>query len=140
MVCQLEHANMSVHDIDETVKFLSTAFPHFRIRGEGKNGDGTRWVHVGSDSTYLCLNEAPKEATPRWCRRKNETGVNHLGFVVDGADAIRERLLAAGYKEGLVPKAHPYRKRVYINDRDGVEWEFIQYFTDDPAKRNDYTS
>ncbi|MDA0841736.1 MAG: VOC family protein [Planctomycetota bacterium] len=138
MYCQLEHANLSVHDIEETVRFLTIAFPHFRIRGEGMNGNGTRWVHVGADTTYLCLNEGPKDAKRRWCRDKDDTGVNHLGFAVDDAGAIRERLLAAGYKEGLVPQPHPHRKRVYVHDRDGVEWEFIEYFTEDPDKRNDY--
>ena len=28
---------------------------------------------------------------------------------------------------------------VYFFDRDGNDWEFIQYLTDDLAKRHDYT-
>ena len=45
---------------------------------------------------------------------------------------------AAGYRASTVPNSHPYRKRVYFNDPDGNDWEFVQYFSDDPTKRNDY--
>jgi hypothetical protein len=44
----------------------------------------------------------------------------------------------AGYHDSSVYTAHPYRKRVYFHDRDGHDWEFVQYLSDDPAKRNDY--
>ena len=30
---QVEHANIRVRDIDETVKFLTTALPNFKVRG-----------------------------------------------------------------------------------------------------------
>lgn len=36
------------------------------------------------------------------------------------------------------PNNHPHRKRVYFYDADGNDWEFVQYFTADIAKRNDY--
>lgn len=32
----------------------------------------------------------------------------------------------------------PYRKRVYFIDNNGMEYEFIQYYSDDVAKKNDY--
>ncbi len=66
-------------------------------------------------------------------------GTNHLGFEVDDVEAVRARLAAAGYEDTTVRNAHPHRKRVYFNDRDGNDWEFVQYLADDPAKRNDYT-
>jgi len=39
----------------------------------------------------------------------------------------------------MVPEPHPYRKRVYFSDRTGFEWEFVQYFSDEPKERNDYS-
>ncbi len=45
MAVRLEHANLTVRDIDGMIRFLQTAFPEFRVRGEGKNRDGSRWVH-----------------------------------------------------------------------------------------------
>ncbi len=64
--------------------------------------------------------------------------MNHLAYEVDDVDAIRKRLLDAGYRESTVPNKHPYRKRIYFYDPEGNDWEFIQYYSDDPQKRNGY--
>ena len=39
---RLEHANVSVRDIHEMIRFLQTAFPEFRVRGEGITRDGAQ--------------------------------------------------------------------------------------------------
>ena len=62
-----------------------------------------------------------------------------MGFVVDDAEAVKRRCLEAGYKEGFVTGPHPYRKRVYILDKEGLEWEFVEYLSEDVEKRNDYS-
>jgi hypothetical protein len=36
MAVRLEHANLTVRDVEGTIRFLQTAFPEFRVRGEGK--------------------------------------------------------------------------------------------------------
>jgi catechol 2,3-dioxygenase-like lactoylglutathione lyase family enzyme len=64
--------------------------------------------------------------------------VNHLAYEVDDVESLRVRLQSAGYRESTVPNAHPHRKRVYFYDPDGNDWEFVQYFSQDPAQRNDY--
>lgn len=138
MSVQLEHANLTVRDVDEMIRFLQTAFPDFRIRHDETDEDGRRWVHVGTDDTYLALNNARRAADEHWEPYSGAPGVNHLGFVVDDAEALRDRMLAAGYEESTVPNAHPHRKRVYFHDREGNDWEFVEYFSQDPAERNDY--
>ena len=138
MTVRLDHANLIVRDVDETTRFLQTAFPDFRVRGTG-GPTGARWSHVGNDETYLALNEATLDAAEAWVPYGGKPGLNHLGFEVDDADAVRERLRAAGYRETTVPNSHPARTRVYFNDADGNDWEFVQYLTDDVDKRNDYT-
>jgi hypothetical protein len=50
---RLEHANLTVRDIEGMIRFLQTAFPEFKVRGEGKSSDGSRWVHVGTQETYI---------------------------------------------------------------------------------------
>ena len=131
----LEHANMSVNDLEKAIHFLTTAFPEFRVRGGGDNANGTKWCHLGTDDFYIALSDRKHPFTGD----REGTYVNHLGFAVDDAEGIRERMLAAGYKEGFKVEPHPYRKRVYFIDADGFEWEFVEYFTEDPAKRNDYS-
>jgi len=139
MTIQLEHANLTVRDVDAAIRFLRTAFPHFRVRGEGRNGQGTRWVHLGDDSTYLALNQASVEPAGPRMPYGGAPGTNHLGYSVDDVEGIRQRLAAAGYRESTVPNRHPHRRRVYFYDDEGNDWEFVQYASDDPALRNDYT-
>ena len=137
MGIRLEHANMVVRDIDTAVRFLSAAFPEFRVRREGVS-HGRRWMHIGTDDTYIALNEASEEPSERWEPYSGKPGVNHLGYEVDNIDALRERLAAAGFRDSTYPNSHPHRKRVYFYDADGNDWEFVQYFSDDPNERNDY--
>lgn len=135
MRCILEHANMTVKNLDEAIRFLTAAFPHFAVRGSGTK-DGIRWVHFGTQDTYLALNDGAGAGVRG---AYENAGVNHLGFVVDDAEAVKQRLLKAGYREGFVPPPHPHRRRVYFNDADNFEWEFVQYFSEDPKLKNDYT-
>jgi catechol-2,3-dioxygenase len=135
MTVRLEHANLSVHDIDAMIRFLRAAFPEFRIRRDATEANGLRWVHVGTDDTYIALSQAK---VPRGMTHKG-TLLNHLAYEVADVETLRSRLRAAGYQENAaVPNAHRYRKRLYFYDPEGNEWEFVQYLSDDPAKRNDY--
>ncbi len=137
MIIRMEHANVSVRDIDESVRFLKAAFPEFEVRREGLN-NGHRWMHIGTDDTYIALNEATVDATERWVPYQGKPGVNHLGFEVDDVEALRERLATAGFRDSTYPNDHPHRKRVYFYDADGNDWECVEYFSDQPEERNDY--
>lgn len=136
MAARLEHANINVGKIDQAVRFVTTAFPEFRVRGRGEV-DGRPWVHVGSESSYLALNEFEGDERP--LREFGREPLNHLGFVVDDAEALAARLTAAGFREGFVAPRHRYRIRKYFLDADGMEWEFVQYLTDDPELQNEYS-
>jgi catechol 2,3-dioxygenase-like lactoylglutathione lyase family enzyme len=132
MINELEHAAIRVADIDKTIEFLTTALPNLRVRGGGGAG-AMRWVHIGTDDTYIALTEDRRRM------RMKGPGLTHLGFVVDDWEAVRRRLEAAGYAEGNKDDGHPHRKRIYYIDANGLEWEFVEYFSDDPAERNDYS-
>jgi catechol 2,3-dioxygenase-like lactoylglutathione lyase family enzyme len=138
MAVRLEHANLCVRDIEGMIRFLQTAFPEFRVRGEGRGPDGARWVHVGTTETYIALNEAKTEAGKPRTPYRGLPGVNHLGYEVDDVETLRDRLTSAGYKDSTVTNTHPHRMRVYFHDPEGNDWEFVQYLSQDPAKRHDY--
>jgi catechol 2,3-dioxygenase-like lactoylglutathione lyase family enzyme len=138
MKARLEHANLHVRDLDAVLRFVRTAFPEFEIRGHGTSWTGSRWVHVGSEDSYLALYQASRDPAEPWVPYDGKPGLNHLGFEVDDAEALRARMLAGGYRESTVPNAHPHRRRVYFYDPDGNDWEFVQYSSRDPALRNDY--
>ena len=79
---------MTSTDVDETVRFLLTAMPEFSIRGEG-GGEGSpaqRWVHVGTENSYLCIES--RGATEKGPHKPYfHPGMNHMGFVVsDGGN------------------------------------------------------
>lgn len=133
---RLEHANLSVTDADALTRFICSAFPRFRVRGGGDDHAGRPWRHVGDDDFYIALQTVPKSGvrTPY----SNSPGMNHLGWEVDDLNALRERMLAAGYHPNLYDDSHPARRRLYFYDPDGNDWEFVQYTTTDPAARNDY--
>ena len=133
----LEHVNMTSTDVDETVRFLLTAFPEFRIRGGGEGEKARRWVHVGTEDSYLCIED--RGATERGPHQPYvHPGVNHLGFVVDDGSALAKRLLEAGYPQKVAYLDHPHRHRYYFHDHDGNEYEFVEYLSEDPEERNEY--
>lgn len=139
MTAYLEHANITVPDIDAAIAFLKVVEPAFKVRHDGMAQDGYRWVHIGTDSSYIALQEphsgpAPANARPAY----QNYGVNHLAWVVDDIAAVVRRLEARGYRKGMV-EDHSHRKRAYYFDTAGFEWEFLQYLSEDPAQRNSYT-
>ena len=138
MSVRLEHANLCVRDIDGMATFLRTAFPEFRVRGEGKSMVGSRWMHIGTAETYIALQQSSAEPAEEWVPYSQKPGTNHLGYEVDDVSALRERLRAAGYQDSTVPNDHPHRRRAYFYDSEGNDWEFVEYRSEDSAERNDY--
>ena len=66
--------------------------------------------------------------------------MNHMGFVVSDGAALAERMIAAGYKQGATYLDHAHRHRYNFFDHDNNEYEFIQYFSEEPSERNEYES
>ena len=139
MTTKLEHANLCVDDIDGMIKFLQTALPDFIIRHDETGIDGDRWVHIGNDTTYIALANSTQKELSDWTPYSGKSGVNHLGYMVDNAEQVRSRLLAADYIESPIENNHPFRKRVYFYDHEGRDWEFVEYLSENLEERNDYT-
>jgi catechol 2,3-dioxygenase-like lactoylglutathione lyase family enzyme len=131
----LEHANITVNNLESAIDFFQTAFPDFEIRGGGTH-NGRKWIHLGNDTTYMAINQALHQKIET--KDYTTPGFNHLGFVVEDIDTIGERLLAAGYKRDYPKQEEKYRIRDYFLDADGNEYEFVQYLSDDISERNFY--
>lgn len=136
---RLEHANVTVENIDRALTFLMTALPSWRVRGGGTMdwfGKTIRWVHVGTDEHYLALQGGGEGDKPDW--KTHRLGVKHLGFVVADLDAVVHRLAEAGFPVDHYGPEHPHRRRVYFSPDDLVQAEFIQYLSDVPSERHSY--
>ncbi|MEH6444302.1 MAG: VOC family protein [Oceanospirillaceae bacterium] len=132
----LEHANITVASIDEATAFLAIAFPEFKIRGEGKTAT-TRWLHFGTQQSYIALQQN-HQVTPAQDEIYKHDGINHLGFVVDDLAEVVSNLTKAGYQIDPNSSDHQYRKRAYFYDGNQIEWEFIEYLSDQDELRNQY--
>ncbi len=133
----LEHANMTVNNLDQSIHFFQSAFPDFIIRGGG-DSDGRKWIHLGNDTTYIAINEAVEEIHNE--KNYSTSGFNHIGFVVEDLAEISEQLSAAGYKRSYPKQVEEFRIRDYFFDADGNEFEFVQYLSEDIKERNFYNA
>ena len=103
-------------------------------------------MHIGNDDHYVALNQREKpgsEAEQIIAPYEYQQAYRllHLGFVVDDVDALMARLEAAGFQPDDIENldSHPHRRRVYYLDGNGIEYEFVQYLSENPTERNDYT-
>ena len=135
----LEHVNITTPDIEATIRFLATAMPTWSLRGEDVENAQRRWVHFGSQHTYIAIEDrsgpadSPHEAY-------HHPGLNHFGIVVDDVVSLMQRMIDAGYREGTHVLGHPFRKRCYFYDEAGLEWEFVEYLSQVRAEKNDYSA
>ena len=132
----LEHANLDVPSIESTTRFLLTAFPDFCVRGQGNSAEFGPWAHVGNERFYIALQETPTHSISN-----NTSPLRHLGWVIDDVERLIKRLASIGIhpSDSDWLDSHPYRRRVYFEDDNRLQWEFIQYLSDSPQQRNDYS-
>lgn len=139
MNARLEHVNLVVKDIPETLAFLQTALPAWRVRGEGHSewyGRPRRWLHFGTDDFYITLNDGTDGETRDL--RGHTPGLAHIGLEVEDVDGVRAQMEARGYEIATIGADHPYRKTIYFIDPTGIEFEFIQYLSERPEHKNLY--
>ncbi len=129
----LEHVHVNVDSIAATESFLRAALPDLEKRGSGNAPGYGRWAHLGTDRAYIALTEVQGTAAP--------AGLRHIGLVVEDLDGMVQRLAKAGFHPADVTALaeHPARRRIYYLDQNGLDWEFVEYLSDDPQRRNDYS-
>ena len=132
----IEHANLTVNDMKESINFFKFAFPHFKIRG----GDDKleEWIHLGDDYTYIAIQKVVADLGNKFIKNYDTIGINHIAFVVDDIEAVTERLQEGGFKRSYDKAVEKYRIRDYFADADGNEFEFIQYLSDKVEERNSF--
>ena len=134
---QLEHLNLVVQDIPRSLAFYRAAFPHWRIRSQGKAewyGVERNWVHFGDDYQYLTFNDDGMGENRDLS--SHQTGLAHFAYVTNNIQSTINRLEDAGFKVAKPGADNRFRKNVYFVDPDGFEVEFVEYLSDLPEERN----
>ncbi len=134
----LEHLNITVTNVENTIKFLQTAMPELKIRGGGQGIKTLEWVHLGTEKSYISIEDrGAREKGPHIPYK--HPGLNHIGFVVANIEDLAKRMRQAGYREGEHNFEHPHRKRMYFFDDDDIEYEFVEYLSESSDQNNDYS-
>jgi lactoylglutathione lyase len=110
----IDHVNMKVKDLDESVKFYKNLFGFVIKQEENENKIDVPSKIIGNDSIKLCLYEVP-DMTP-------EGGIAHFGFNVENFDEIISKCKELGVEilyDGVVNWEKS--KSVYIVDPSGYE-------------------
>ena len=139
---RLEHANLTVADIDRSARLLRALLPHWQVRGSGladTDAGPTRWLHLGDDFQYVALYAAAPGAPPP--RAGGNHPVNHLGLVVDDVEAALARAAAEGVPLDHIGGATTHRRSAYLRlVPEGLEIELVQYTSAVPGERNVYAA
>jgi len=135
-----EHANITVINPEHTINFLLSAIPEWKVRGSGNMdnwfGKSINWYHVGDDDSYIAIQGGGEDRVKDW--KEHWTGVKHLGIVVPSIQNVIDRLLVADFELDHFGANHPYRKSVYYLDEHRIQFEFIEYLSDEVSYKNDY--
>ena len=135
----LEHLNLVVNDIPQTLSFYQAAFPHWAVRGGGQNdwyGKSRSWVHFGDDYQYLAFND--NGVGENRDLKGHQVGLAHFAFATNDIKGVITRLQEAGFEIAIDGAEDIYRKNVYFIDPNGYEVEFVEYVSDIPSERNRY--
>ncbi len=135
----LEHLNLVVNDIPQTLSFYQAAFPHWAVRGGGQNdwnGKPRSWVHFGDDYQYLAFND--NGVGENRDLKGHQVGLAHFAFATNDIKGVITRLQEAGFEIAVDGAEDKYRENVYFIDPNGYEVEFVEYVSDIPSERNRY--
>ena len=111
----LDHINMTVKNLDESVKFYKNLFG-FEIK---KDQPEDKSKIIGNDTIKLCLYESPE--------MKPEGAIAHFGFHVKNFDEIMDVCKSLGvkiYYDG--PVKFEKSRSIYISDPSGYDIELSE--------------
>ncbi|RVK41412.1 VOC family protein [Sinorhizobium meliloti] len=134
----VEHVQIVVSNLATAEAFYSKVFG-WSVRGRGRECAADRtydWIHIGTDTSYMAF-RTPYNGAAFNDSHRGHSG-NHVGIVVGNLAGIMRALDELGVQIRCA-KPHPHRARLYFRDFDGNEIEVVEYFSEAPEDRNDYT-
>lgn len=131
----LSYTGIRVRDLARSIRFYQDGFG-LTERGRGTMTHGGRFVELEDPSSHqrIELNWYPP-GSPYATRYTVGEGLDHLGFVVDDADATVARLLPLGASIALPVWTERGRSRIgFVRDPDGIWLEIESRIRRSPAR------
>lgn len=122
---RLEHVNVTVTDPKSVAGVLTELFG-WTVRWEGEAMNKGYTVHVGEKDTYLALYTPNASLTEAGDPHGVQSGLNHIGIVVDDIDEIEKKVISLGYKPHMHADYEP-GVRFYFDGPEGIEIEVVSY-------------
>jgi len=110
----IDHANMNVKNLDESVEFYSTLFG-FEMK---KDQPEQNSMIIGNQSIKLCLFEQPELVYTQ--------GINHIGFNIENFVEIVEKCKEMKIKMPYGVVEWESSRSVYVVDPNGYELELSE--------------
>jgi lactoylglutathione lyase len=134
-VRQLDHLNLSVRDLDESIEWYARIFG-FVLRERGLNSRGTPFAVVQAGTALLCLYHQPgREFLDGAALRERAIhGLNHFALRIDDREEWEETLEREGLElmyGGLTE--YPHSLSWYVTDPTGYEVEVALWNDDEIA-------
>ncbi len=128
MTIKLDHINLSVSDLTESIKWYSNAFG-FKLVESGINQDGNKWGIVAFDDYMICMTEKPGKAAPDKAPEESVHQIYHFGIRVSDLEEwqniINRNQIQINY-DGEIN--YPSSKSWYVSDPTGHEIEVSYAF------------
>src|SRR5262245_24986280 len=125
---RMDHLNLSVRDLDETVAWYGRVFG-FSVAEKGE-WDGVRWAILRAGDTMLCAYHRPEFAflDNDELGRRRLHGIRHPGFRITD----EKRWLATVERERLPVEEidYPHSRSWYVYDPTGYEIEVVSWKND----------
>ncbi len=115
----IDHLNMDVKDLKETVEFYQNLFGFKVIKEQPEQHSKI----IGNEKVKLCLYEDPE------LNEYKKNGFNHFGFHIDNFDEIIQKCTELGVEIFYGgPIKWEKSSSIYIKDPNGYEIELAEVF------------
>ena len=122
MSVRLDHVNMTVNNIDESIHWYQKIFGFEKVEG-GLTPQGHPWAIIAIQDSMISMSEYQRIAADE-NKDTSAHRVYHFGFRIDDADQWRNKIRQHGlklYYDGEIK--YPHSRSWYVHDPSGHEIE-----------------
>lgn len=135
MFQKIDHVNISIKNIDESVLWYGKVFG-FRKVEQGLNMSGSKFAIIENQDTMICMSEYPGWTSPDLKGNKNQHQIFHFGFRIKDETKWKELIEKLDLTFTYDEISYPRSKSWYVLDLNGYEIE-VSYLKEGVAMFGD---